>query len=287
MTKKIYIIAGPTASGKTKIGIDLAKQLGGQIINADSIQVYEDVPLLTACPTAEEMSIVKHHLFAYLDAKQNNSVNDWLLKVSDIIDDIEVPVFVGGTGLYIKSLMEGLSDIPEIPEQIRYQVRKMSIEELKEALPNAKFTDPQRLMRALEVFKATGKTLDWWYEQPKKQFIKNAEFKTIVLLPEREKLYSQCNYRFEKMMSSGALRQVVELIQKNPQMDGGVFQALGVSDLISFIQGNQTLESAIKHAQQLTRNYAKRQMTWFRHQLKADLLLKEPVLPENIETLLK
>ena len=280
MTKKVYIIAGPTASGKTGLSIQLAKRLNGQIINADSIQVYEDVPLLTARPSQQEMQNIPHHLFGYLNAFQNNSVQDWLNRLPDIVEAVDVPIFVGGTGLYIKSLIEGLSPIPDIPEEIRQQVRQMSVEELKSSLPEAKLTDPQRLMRSLEVFKATGKTLQWWYEQPKKMTLKNVEFKTIVLLPQRDKVYLNCNRRFEQMMQNGALREVVELLQKKPQMTGGVFQALGVSDLISFIQGTQTLESAMKHAQQLTRNYAKRQMTWFRHQIEADILLHEANLPE-------
>ena len=282
MMKKVYIIAGPTASGKTGLSVQLAKKLNGEIINADSIQVYEDVPLLTARPTQEDMQGITHHLFGYLDAFAVGSVQNWLDRLPELVDNIETPIFVGGTGLYIKALTEGLSPIPDIPEEIRNQVRQMSAEELKSALPDAKLIDPQRLMRALEVFKTTGKTLEWWYEQPKTPVLKNVEFKTIVLLPQRDKVYTQCNYRFEQMMQSGALRQVVELLQKNPKMNGGVFQALGVSDLIAFIQGTQTLESAMKHAQQLTRNYAKRQMTWFRHQIKADFVLHEAILPKNI-----
>lgn len=280
--KKVYIIAGPTASGKTGLSVQLAKKLNGEIINADSIQVYEDVPLLTARPTQEDMQGIAHHLFGYLDAFAVGSVQNWLDRLPELVDNIETPILVGGTGLYIKALTEGLSPIPDIPEEIRNQVRQMSAEELKSALPDAKLIDPQRLMRALEVFKTTGKTLEWWYEQPKTPVLKNVEFKTIVLLPQRDKVYTQCNYRFEQMMQSGALRQVVELLQKNPKMNGGVFQALGVSDLIAFIQGTQTLESAMKHAQQLTRNYAKRQMTWFRHQIKADFVLHEAILPKNI-----
>ena len=282
MMKKIYIIAGPTASGKTGLSVQLAKKLNGEIINADSIQVYEDVPLLTARPSEEDMQGITHHLFGYLDAFAVGSVQNWLDRLPELVDNIETPIFVGGTGLYIKALTEGLSPIPDIPEEVRNQVRQMSVEELKSALPDAKLTDPQRLMRAFEVFKTTGKTLEWWYDQPKTPVLKDVEFKTIVLLPQRDKVYAHCNYRFEQMMQSGALRQVVELLQKNPSMTGGVFQALGVSDLIAFIQGTQTLEGAMKHAQQLTRNYAKRQMTWFRHQIKADFVLQEAVLPENI-----
>lgn len=279
MTKKIYIIAGPTASGKTSLSLQLAKRLNGQIINADAIQVYQDVPLLTARPTEQETSQVPHHLFGYLDAFAVSNAQDWLSRIPEIVDPIETPIFVGGTGLYIKTLMEGLSPIPDIPPEIRQSVRQMPIEELKTIVPQAKLTDPQRLMRAVEVFKTTGKTLEWWYEQPKIPVLKDASFTVIKLLPDREKLYLQCNHRFEQMMSAGALRQVIELLQKNPKKTGGVFQAIGVQDLIDFIEAQQSMDRAIKHAEQLTRNYAKRQITWFRHQLNADIVLSEPVLP--------
>lgn len=282
MLKKIYIIAGPTASGKTSLSIDLARRLNGQIINADSIQVYQDVPLLTARPSEDQTNEIPHHLFGYLDAFANNSVQDWLNRIPELIEKIDVPIFVGGTGLYIKSLTEGLSPIPDIPEEIRQEVRQMSMEELKSSTPDIQFTDPQRLMRALEVFKTTGKTIQWWYEQPKKMILNNVEFTKIILLPSREKLYTQCNYRFNQMIQDGALKQVIELIEKNPKMTGGVFQAIGVLDLISFLKGEKTLKSAVEHAQQLTRNYAKRQITWFKHQINADILLQTPVLPEKI-----
>ena len=283
MKKKVYIIAGPTACGKTKLSLDLAHKLNGQIINADSIQVYEDVPLLTARPTIQEMQDIPHHLFGYLDAFAVCNAHDWLAQLPDLVDSIDTPIFVGGTGLYIKTLIEGLSPIPDIPDEIRSTVRQMTVSELKKIVPKAKLTDPQRLMRAAEVLKTTGKSIEWWYEQPKKPVLKDVEFFKIVILPEREKLYLQCNHRFEQMMEKGALHQVVELLQKNPKKTGGVFQALGVSDLIDFIEAQKSLNKAIEHAQQQTRNYAKRQMTWFRHQLDADLLLEKAVLPKNFK----
>ncbi len=282
MKKKIYIIAGPTASGKTSLSLQLAKRLNGQIINADSIQVYEDVPLLTARPTLEETAEIPHHLFGYLDAFAVSNVHDWLQRLPDLVDSIDTPIFVGGTGLYLKILTEGLSPIPDIDDEIRQKVRQMSVEELQKIVPDAPFSDPQRLMRAAEVKQATGKTLQWWYEQPTTPILKNVEFKVITLLPPREKLYAQCNYRFEQMMSQGVLHQVIELLNKNPKKTGGVFQALGVADLIDFIEAQKSLEKAIEHAQQITRNYAKRQMTWFRHQLKSDIVLTSPQLPDEI-----
>ncbi len=281
MTKKIYIICGPTASGKTGLAIKIAKKIGGEIINADAIQVYEDVPTLTAVPTHEERQAVPHHLFSYLDAFAVNDVSSWLKDVQKTIVAIETPIFVGGSGMYIKALMEGLSPIPEIPEDVRQKVRQMPIEKVKEELRSViPFSDPQRLMRALEVEYTTGKSILWWQEQPRTPIIQNAEFTVICILPKREKLYKQCNDRFVKMANSGALAEVVKLLEKNPQKTGGVFNALGVTPFIDFLEAKKSFEDAVAQAQLDTRHYAKRQMTWFRHQIKPDLLLEEPILPE-------
>ena len=281
MTKKIYIICGPTASGKTGLAIKIAKKIGGEIINADAIQVYEDVPTLTAVPTEEEKQKIPHHLFSYLDAFAVNDVNSWLKDAQKIVDTIDTPIFVGGSGMYIKALTEGLSPIPDIPEDIRQKVRQMPVEKIKDELRSViPFTDPQRLMRALEVEYTTGKSILWWQEQPRTPVISGAEFKIICILPKREKLYKQCDDRFVKMTNSGALAEVVKLLEKNPQKTGGVFNALGVAPLIDFLEAKITFEQAVAQAQLDTRHYAKRQMTWFRHQIKPDLLLEEPVLPE-------
>lgn len=271
MTKKVYIIAGPTASGKSALALKLAKQVAGQIVNADSLQVYEDVPLLTARPTPEEMQGIPHHLYGYLDAKANLNVADWIKSVQSIIGSIDTPVFVGGTGMYIQTLMQGLSPMPDIPEDIRASVRQMSKQEILSKLKTpVPLTDTQRLMRALEVELATGKSILFWQSQPKIPVLTNVSFKSILVMPPREKLYTQCNYRFNQMMSSGALHQVIDLYHKNPSCSGGVFKAIGVKELIDFILAQTTLDHAIELACQHTRNYAKRQTTWFAHQFKPD-----------------
>ena len=206
MAKRIYIICGPTASGKTGLAIKIAKKIGGEIINADAIQVYEDVPTLTAVPTQKERQAVPHHLFSYLDAFAVNNVNSWLNDVQKTVGTIESPIFVGGSGMYIKALIEGLSPIPDIPDDIRQKVRQMPIEKIKEELRSViPFTDPQRLMRALEVEYTTGKSILWWQDQPRIPAIKDAEFKIICILPKRDKLYRQCDDRFVKMINSCAL----------------------------------------------------------------------------------
>lgn len=284
MKKKIYIIAGPTASGKTKLAIDLAIHKKGEIINADSLQVYQDVPILTARPTETEQQSIPHHLFGFLDAFAVDNVQSWLNKASLVVENIETPIFVGGTGMYIKMLTEGISPIPDIPEEIRQQVRSMTKEEVLSHLGQTELLDIQRQMRALEVKLATGKDISYFQSLPKLRAI-DADFKVILIMPEREKLYLRCNYRFDEMIKQGALKQVSDLYDKNNNMTGGVFQAIGVKDLISFMKGEQPLQKAIDHSKQLTRNYAKRQLTWFRHQLKSDVTVSLPELNKDILSL--
>ena len=156
----------------------------------------------------------------------------------------------------------------------------MSIDEIKNQLKTPiPFTDSQRLMRALEVEYATGKSILWWHTQPQIKLIQNVDFKVICIMPPREKLYLQCDNRFMQMLNHGALQELVALVEKNPQQTGGVFSVLGARNLIAFLQGQTTLEQAIAKSQIETRHYAKRQITWFKHQIKPDILLESPVLP--------
>lgn len=274
MNKKVYIVAGPTASGKSSLAVRLAQKLNSVVVNADSLQVYEDVPILTAQPTESEMDGVPHLLYGYLDCHAHETVSSWLERAKKAVEAIDNPVFVGGTGLYLKVLMEGLSPLPEISDEVRQKVRQMTPAQLAEYVPEAPLTDPQRLMRAAEVFMQSGKPLSYFYSLPKIGGLP-ADYRVILVNPPRERLYLQCNYRFGQMMNQGALKQVLDLVQKNPQMDGGVFQALGVRELIGFLKQEMPLEEAIEKAKQKTRNYAKRQRTWFAHQIKPDIILTD------------
>ena len=283
MNKLAYIICGPTASGKTHLSIDLAQKINGEIINADAMQVYEDVPTLSAAPTMQEMHGIPHHLFRYLDAFAVSNVSQWLKQVQSVFDNIDHPIFVGGTGLYIKALTEGLSPIPDIPDDIRTQVRAMSPDQIQSTLKTpVPFTDPQRLMRALEVEYATGKSILWWHTQPRLQTLSNTEFKIICILPPRDQLYAKCDARFVQMMNNGALKEVIALLGKNPQKTGGVFHDLGVNHIIDFIEGKIPMDQAILQSQLDTRHYAKRQITWFKHQIKADIILPNAKAPLTI-----
>ncbi len=273
--KKVYIVMGPTASGKSGLSVAMAHHLGGEVINADSMQVYEDVPILTARPDEAEMEGVPHHLYGYMDAFTHSSFMEWAQKVKPLLETISVPILVGGTGLYIKNLVDGYANIPDVDPDIRTRVRQMPIEELRAALPDFPFQDPQRLMRALEVLLSTGKPITYWHQQPKTRVF-DGDFETILIQPPREQLYLQCNYRFDKMMARGAFNQVIDLLKKNPDMTGGVFKAIGVRELVACSRGDISLEEAVNDALKNTRNYAKRQETWFRHQIKPDVVLTKP-----------
>ena len=284
MKKRIYIVAGPTASGKSSLAVRLAQKLNSVVINADSLQVYEDVPILTAQPTESERDGVPHLLYGYLDCHAHETAASWVKRAKEAVAAVDNPVFVGGTGLYLKVLMEGFSPLPEISDKVRQTVRQMSREELEKYVPDAPLTDTQRLMRAAEVLIQSGKPLSYFYDLPKEGGL-SADYRVILLNPPRERLYLQCNYRFEQMMGQGALKQVLDLVQKNPKMDGGVFQALGVTELIGFLKQEMPLDEAVKKAQQRTRNYAKRQRTWFAHQIKPDVVITDPATT-NVDDLL-
>ena len=243
--KKIYVVMGPTASGKSRFSLDLAHELGGEIINADSMQVYEDVPILTARPDPLEMEGIPHHLYGYLDAHAHGSFAEWGQKAAPLLESIDVPIVVGGTGLYLKSLISGYAPIPDVPADVRARVRDMLIDEVRAALPDFLYQDPQRLRRALEVLLATGKSVTYWQNQPP-VFVYKGNFETILIQPPREQLYLQCNYRFDQMIALGAFKQVLDLLKKNPKMDGGVFNAIGVKELAACSRGEMSLMQAME-----------------------------------------
>ncbi len=267
------MINGPTASGKSALAVQLAQKINGSVVNADSIQVYRDLQVLSARPSAEEMQGVVHHLFGYMDAYTNPSLADWLEKVADLVPNLENPVLVGGTGMYTDALINGVSPVPDIPEEVRQIVRQMPPEEIKKQLPNSRLTDPQRLSRQLEVLLATGKTLNYFYELPKKKYL-NADFHLIHLLPPREKVYAACDTRFNLMLEQGALEEVQHL--NEIQADGGVLKAIGVPEIKAYLAGKITKEEMTELATLATRHYAKRQMTWFRHHGTPKVILENP-----------
>lgn len=279
----IKIIAGATATGKSQVALSLAEKIGGVIINADSQQVYSDLRILTARPTAEEESRVPHKLYGVLNASESGSAGWWLRYARMEIDwarsQGKTPIVVGGTGLYIKALTKGIAEIPDIDASVRAQASSDYEEMGKEAFSDRlravdpaffarlKVYDKQRLIRAYEVWLGSGKPLSWWQNQELQPAYSVGELEiTNIELP-REELYKRCDTRFTQMLENGALEEVRQLMLQNLPDNLPIIKTIGVRELSAYWRGEASLKEAIEKCQTATRHYAKRQMTWFRHQL--------------------
>lgn len=281
MTPRIWLIAGPTASGKSALALRLAATTGGEIVNADALQLYSDLRLLSARPSAEEEARAPHHLFGVADGADGWSVGRWLRAATAVLDDIaargRTAIVVGGTGLYFKALISGLADIPAIPAPARAEAAALYDEageaavreRLKAADPLAEAriapADRTRLTRALEVWLATGKPLTAW-QTDTQPTLAPGTWRAIALEPDREALYARCDARLEAMVRDGALDEVARLTARNLSPNQPVMKAVGVRELAAHLAGATTLEAALALAQQETRRYAKRQLTWIRNQ---------------------
>jgi tRNA dimethylallyltransferase len=285
---KAIVIAGPTASGKSGLAMALAAEFGGVVINADSMQVYKDLRILTARPSAEDEARLPHRLYGILSADELCSAGRWRGLALDACQaawaEGALPILVGGTGLYLRALIDGLSPIPDIPDEVRAATRATFAE-----LGNAAFyarlaeRDPvmaerlhpsnsQRLMRAWEVMAATGRSLAEWQAVPPVDPLAASTF-TITVAPPRDLLYAGCDRRLLAMVGTGALDEVAALKLRNLDPALPAMRALGVPELLAYLDGELDLASALAKAQQATRNYAKRQLTWFRHQLASQFTL--------------
>lgn len=286
MLRPVTILCGPTASGKTALAIRMAKAWNGVIINADSMQVYKGIPVLTAMPTAEEFASAPHRLFSYLDPATPSSVAAWLeaarIAVYETWQEGKLPILTGGTGMYLKSLMEGLAPIPEISSEIREKARTTPLDEAFAELSrhdptlDLKQGDSQRIARAYEVLLQTGKPLPYWQQQPTLPPLPDAKFHVFALNLPRESLYARCNQRLETMIKNGALDELQTLLDRNLSPELPAMRAVGVPELTRHLRGEWTLEEATEKAQQATRNYAKRQLTWIRNQLPSAIALEYP-----------
>ena len=282
------MIAGPTASGKSARGLQVAQERNGVIINADSLQIYDALPLLTAQPSPADKDLVPHRLYGLLSPEQACSAMLWrdlaLVEIRAAFREGKTPILVGGTGFYLKALMEGLSPIPEIPEEVRLLTEDIMdrigvdafFAELAAKDPEtASRLDPknrQRLVRAWEVLVHTGKGLSYWHTLPKIEADPDLAFDVEIAMPLRHELYERCDRRFLTMIEHGVVEEVRafdELLMagKSP-VDAAVTHALGFHSLQQHVRGEMDLESAIFIAQNETRHYAKRQSTWFRHQMR-------------------
>ncbi len=283
----VLVIAGPTASGKSALAMQKASEINGVIINADSLQVYDALPILTARPSIADMNAMPHRLYGFLQSHESLTAMEWarhaLTQIHDAQNQGYVPMIVGGTGFYIKTLMTGLSPIPDIPESIRVVAQdmmdKMGKEDFFIELSShdpviSETIDPhntQRLVRAMEVFLGTGKPLSYWQSLPAIPLDPQLIFKAHLVLPEREALYGRIDKRFDDMIAQGAIDEVKyfdEQIQKGIiPFDSPCVHALGFEPLQKYLHGDMDLDTAIYLGKNETRHYAKRQVTWFRHQM--------------------
>ncbi|MEO1225342.1 MAG: tRNA (adenosine(37)-N6)-dimethylallyltransferase MiaA [Pseudomonadota bacterium] len=287
-TPPVIVIAGPTASGKSGVALTLARELDGVVINADSMQVYADLRILTARPTAEDEAAAPHSLYGVLPAEQPCSAAAWvdmaLAEIALAQSHGRQPILVGGTGLYLKALTEGLNQIPAIPAHVRQATR-----DLHEQLGGPAFHeqlsrwdpamarrlepgDTQRLIRAWEVMAATNRSLADWQADEIVGPPPDMRFDLHILMPPREPLYAMCDARFLTMIEQGGLDEAAALAARDLSSDLPAMKAVGVPELLAHLGGMIDLSTAIAKAQQATRNLAKRQFTWFRNQ----------VLPERL-----
>jgi tRNA dimethylallyltransferase len=274
----VVLIAGPTASGKSALALRLAEATGGAIVNADSAQVYRDLPILSAAPSVEDQRRAEHLLYGALDGATPCSAADWAGLAKAEIERLHgqgrLPILVGGTGLYLRTLLDGIAPVPAIDAEIRTAVRSASVAENLAALaqldPVAATTlnpgDTTRIARALEVAKSTGKTLGEWQEKREGGIGEAIQLQALILLPPRHWLYERCDQRFSQMVELGALEEVAALLERNLDPDLPVMRAIGIAELGAHVRGEMSIDQAIAAGQQATRRYAKRQYTWFSNQ---------------------
>jgi tRNA dimethylallyltransferase len=296
----VIVIAGPTACGKSTLAMDLAEKYKGCIINADSLQVYKDLTILTARPSSEDLSTAPHKLYGIIDSEERFSVARWrdmaLHEIDCAIKNDMQPIIVGGTGLYLQALMHGISAVPTIPQEIFQQIlddlEQKGLDYLYDSLSKE---DPvmahklhpnnsQRIIRALSVIRATGKSLSTWHQQDKDSGI-DITFLKLLILPDREELNHLADARFDLMMAKGAVQEVQKLMEKGYPRNSPIFKALGVAQLMAHLENTITLDEAIGLTKIATRQYIKRQFTWFRHQFEADVTLSFPYSHQHLSSI--
>jgi tRNA dimethylallyltransferase len=287
------LLAGPTASGKTRLGCEVGARVGGIVVNADSMQVYRDLSVLTARPTPEEEAQAPHRLYGHVAAATRYSVGEWLRDVAPVAAEAKREgrpmVVVGGTGLYFKALTDGLAKVPAIPKDIATEVREQVKADGAGAMharlaavdpagaASIRPSDAARIVRALAVYEATGRTLtDWQRAEPAKPILNGARAIRVVLAPDTVVLHERISARAEAMVGNGALREVAALAALGLHPELPVMKAIGVRELAAHLRGDTSLDEAIAAVKTETRRYAKRQMTWFRGQMRDWRWVKDP-----------
>ena len=298
LKSKIILIYGPTASGKSEFAIKLAKKINGEIINADSMQVYKELKILSARPFLKDYKKIKHHLYGFHSVKNNFSTGDWLKiaikKIKEVRKRNKTPIFVGGTGLYFKALTEGLVSIPNIPIKFRNKIRtlhknlgqKKFYQKLIKFDPNSKgkinSTDSQRSIRAYEVKQYTKKSLHEWFQNTQSYFEKEDFFKIYIDYP-REELIQRISKRAEQMIEIGAINEVKRFIKLKVRKDKSVNKAIGINEIKEYLEKRKEIGEVIEKISIKTRQYAKRQSTWARGNMMSWLKLH----PQDLNKFLK
>jgi len=295
---KIILISGPTASGKSNFAIKLAKKINGEIINADSMQVYKELKILSARPEPKNYQNIKHHLYGFQKVKRNFSTGDWLKLVINKIENLKkrkkTPILVGGTGLYFRSILNGLVNIPNIPIRSRNKIRsfhknlgqKNFYKKLLKLDPKSKnkinSSDSQRSIRAYEVKYFTKKSIHDWFKETKSKFKKNQFIKIYIEFP-RSELIQRINKRTEQMIKDGAVDEVKRFIRQNVRKSNSVNKAIGIAEINRYLNNEKDLEYIKQEISIKTRQYAKRQRTWARGHMMNWLKLE----PKDINKFLK
>ncbi len=287
----VLVIAGPTASGKSALAAEAAKALNGVVLNCDSMQIYKDIPIIAAAPTEAEKKLAEHRLFEIYDCDKRGNVVDWLnlcaAEIRKLWAENRMPVVVGGTGFYAEALLKGVTPIPETPKEIRNQLQERLSNvglaalyaelQQKDAEIAAKLNpnDKTRIIRALEVIEATGIKVSEWYKKPLIQKLPEAHFVTVKIMPSLEVIAERCCLRLDKMVNErGALNEIKRLLNRGVADDMPAMKALGVPELSLYIKGQMPLEEALNLAKLHTRQYAKRQRTWLKNKMPADIVFE-------------
>ena len=289
---KVVIIAGPTASGKSALAIEVARALNSAVLNSDSMQIYKNIPVISAAPSAEERAKVEHRLYEIFDCSKRGNVVEWLdlcvAEIKKLWDENKVPVVVGGTGMYIDALINGVTPIPEVSATIREKVhtwlnkdglsvlygflQQHDAEIAAKLSPN----DKTRIVRAVEIMTATNQKVSEWYKVPMIKKLPEAEFIVIKIVPDIDVIEERCKQRLDKMVYEwDALKEIEYLAQRQIAETLPAMKALGVPELMRYVKGETSLEDALTEAKLHTRQYAKRQRTWLRNKLPADIVFEE------------
>ena len=280
MIKPLIFIVGPTAIGKSDLAIKIAQKLNGEIINADSMQVYLNLNILTARPSKKDQKLTPHHLYGYIDGSIRYNVASWCNDTNNIIKKNNkkgvYSIIVGGTGMYVDKLLHGLIQIPSIPESIKKESEKLLIkigidnfiDKIKhideKSLNKISKNDASRLRRIWEVYRYTHKTLTFWLDNKNQNFLSNQKYQLYLFTPNRKEIYNRVNQRFINMIDSGAIDEVKKLNSLDFDKSLPIMRAHGVPEISNYLSGKTTLEECIHKGQQVTRNYVKRQLTWWR-----------------------